>query len=422
MKIRNYEKEEKRETKRTQMIIAEIESANRSDTGYFTPRTIERAKDTESINTAEGNRRRSISGNDDAFTIAESVSSKSTATGGSYSPTPSTPSSITPFTPTGSNLAAANIANLTAATTLHLGASITHRYQPPLQEEHITARNFAFIADAKVVLSCGHWDRSVRVTSIETGRLVQSLRQHRDVVSCLAVARDFGQRWLITGSRDCTLIVWDVVVDRGSFISAIPTRTLHGHDDVVTCVFVNPEINSIFSGSEDGTIIIHNLREGDYVRTIINRAIDMIPPGFGTANLPSNKSGKNGGRNSDSFSDDGSISSIPQRRRSRSTISSVIDEDTERKTLASFRSSHPLKVTWLGYSKEGYIIVYSAEYGRLTTFSLNGTFICSRKVPETLYALLLSGDGKVLVSGGSACVVTFRWVSTHYRTKVFLYK
>lgn len=70
-----------------------------------------------------------------------------------------------------------------------------------------------------------------------------------------------------------------------------------------------------------------------------------------------------------------------------------------------------MKISWMGYSVEGYLVVYSAEpYHRLTTFSLNGALLCSRRLQENLHALLLSEDGKVLVTGGTACLVVFRWV------------
>jgi hypothetical protein len=36
------------------------------------------------------------------------------------------------------------------------------------------------------LLSCGNWDNSFRVISLNDGRMVQSIRQHKDLVSCVS--------------------------------------------------------------------------------------------------------------------------------------------------------------------------------------------------------------------------------------------
>lgn len=36
------------------------------------------------------------------------------------------------------------------------------------------------------LISCGNWENSFQVISLNDGRMVQSIRQHKDVVSCIA--------------------------------------------------------------------------------------------------------------------------------------------------------------------------------------------------------------------------------------------
>ena len=36
------------------------------------------------------------------------------------------------------------------------------------------------------LVSCGNWENSFQVISLSDGRMVQSIRQHKDVVSCVA--------------------------------------------------------------------------------------------------------------------------------------------------------------------------------------------------------------------------------------------
>lgn len=67
--------------------------------------------------------------------------------------------------------------------------------------------------------------------------MVQSVSKHLDVVTCIALTSDCGQHWLVSGSKDCTVIVWDVVPDRDPVLT--PRATLYGHDGAVRSVAAN---------------------------------------------------------------------------------------------------------------------------------------------------------------------------------------
>lgn len=132
------------------------------------------------------------------------------------------------------------------------------------------------------LISCGNWENSFQVISLNDGRMVQSIRQHKDVVSCVAVTSD--GRILATGSYDTTVMVWAVSRVRGSekrvkttqaelprkdyVIVETPFHILCGHDDIITCLFVSVELDIVISGSKDGTCVFHTLREGRYVRSL----------------------------------------------------------------------------------------------------------------------------------------------------------
>lgn len=291
-------------------------------------------------------------------------------------------------------------------------------YHAQVKDEHISSHNFAFLSEFRAVFSCGHWDRTIRITSVDTGRLLLSLTQHKDIVTCISIVKDYGQYWLISGSRDCTLIVWDINITNNT-MSVVPIRTLFGHDDTINCLAVNPELDLIVSGSDDGTIIMHNLRDGKYIRSIINSDTKThwnIPSfsvdggddaGGGTDSGAGGMwneltiTPRRGGGSLSPMDDDGAGSTLTPSAMSAST-NSMIKPSQKYDTW---------KVNWVGISIEGYIVSYSAEQHRLVTFSLNGDFIATKKVPETLYCFLLSEDGAVLLSGGSCCLVVFRWVS-----------
>ncbi|KAH1245168.1 BEACH domain-containing protein B [Glycine max] len=94
------------------------------------------------------------------------------------------------------------------------------------------------------LISCGNWENSFQVISLSDGRMVQSIRQHKDVVSCVAVTSDGSI--LATGSYDTTVMVWEVF--RGKT--------------------AEKRIRNSQSELPHGTCVFHTLREGRYVRSL----------------------------------------------------------------------------------------------------------------------------------------------------------
>lgn len=147
-------------------------------------------------------------------------------------------------------------------------------------DEHLSGHLFAILPDYKVLFSCGHWDNSFKASHLETGKIIQSISHHQDIVTCLAIASDYHLNWLVTGSRDCTVMVWEVNADKDILAACLssqmcplitlqPIHVLYGHDNVVSSLAVSPELDLICSGSDDGTIILFSLRSGMYIRSII---------------------------------------------------------------------------------------------------------------------------------------------------------
>ncbi|KNC54321.1 uncharacterized protein AMSG_10309 [Thecamonas trahens ATCC 50062] len=115
----------------------------------------------------------------------------------------------------------------------------------------VSAACFALLDDGKSVLSCGYWDSSFKVSLLESGRSVQSVTMHSDVVSCLAT--DAGGRVVVTGSKDASLMVWELET---------------GSSGCVSAVALSSDLDVIVSGSLDGTCMVHKVSDGSYVRTL----------------------------------------------------------------------------------------------------------------------------------------------------------
>ncbi|KAK2529592.1 Nbeal1 [Columba guinea] len=132
----------------------------------------------------------------------------------------------------------------------------------------ITSKLFAVSHDAKLLFSGGHWDNSIRVTSLTKGKLVGQHIRHMDIVTCLAI--DYCGIHLISGSRDTTCMIWQIVQQGGVPVGLAPKplQILYGHTDEVSSVGISTELDMAVSGSRDGTVIVHTIRKGQYVRTL----------------------------------------------------------------------------------------------------------------------------------------------------------
>eukprot|EP01105_Mastigella_eilhardi_P025382 TRINITY_DN68_c0_g2_i1.p1 TRINITY_DN68_c0_g2~~TRINITY_DN68_c0_g2_i1.p1 ORF type:complete len:2943 (-),score=766.71 TRINITY_DN68_c0_g2_i1:81-8846(-) len=137
---------------------------------------------------------------------------------------------------------------------------------------------FSITVDGKCLVTCGHWDTSFKVSLIENGKQIQSIAKHKDVVTCLAMGQ--GGHTLLTGSKDTTLMVWDIYYHNSTMmVYETPRHVLCGHEDEVTCVDMNFELDVAVSGSKGGTCILHTLRQGNFVWAVkppVASSIDMI--------------------------------------------------------------------------------------------------------------------------------------------------
>ena len=337
-------------------------------------------------------------------------------------------------------------------------------------DEHLSPHLFCALSGGvgKFLISCGHWDNTFKLTNAESGKLVQSLSYHRDVVTCIASTSDIGNKhWIIAGSKDCTLSIWEVFPDRGNDepVNPSPCQTLYGHDDVVNCIAVNGELDMVVSGSDDGTILVHSLREGTYIRSItlglfagkdgiggssLTTAIGAVTmrPGMdanGTETAVNIESSKKITFSTPTPESDAATATVAKKEESHDvgldidkievttpikdssaannansstpTVSSPVPSTAPPTPLqqpnqpqSSSSMDKPRRVHSVSISKQGYILAYSHDGYILSSYTLNGRFLRSIMVRERFYSLCLSKDGRVLLTGGEKGLITMRWV------------
>jgi glucose repression regulatory protein TUP1 len=118
-------------------------------------------------------------------------------------------------------------------------------------------------------VATGCLDSTVRIWEVKTGRLVEQLNGHENLVFTLAFTPD--GKGLISGGVDNTLNHWDVsALTLGnhsptpdpSKSSIQPTFTMEGHRDIVYSVAVSHDGQWIVSGSRDRTVLIWDASNG----------------------------------------------------------------------------------------------------------------------------------------------------------------
>jgi WD40 repeat protein len=116
----------------------------------------------------------------------------------------------------------------------------------------------AVTPDGRYIVS-GSSDKTLRVWDLASGRPVRTLAGHGDSVGAVAVTPD--GRYIVSGSRDKTLKVWDLAAGKD-------LQTLRGHEDQVRALAVTPDGHYAVSASDDKTLRVWDLASGKGLHTL----------------------------------------------------------------------------------------------------------------------------------------------------------
>ena len=229
-----------------------------------------------------------------------------------------------------------------------------------------------------LLISCGYWDETIKVHTIDGLRLRCSENGgHRGPITCMSLSNDGGL--MVTGGQDATCRVW--VIDHSHMANAISNgciktgsnfksengksnflsccHILWGHETEISCIAFQSDSDLKVSGSVDGVICIHSVRRGLFIRTI---------------NVWEN------------------------------------NVDSQRGTIhRSSLTRGPACVRKLALDLWGNFVAHLDD-GMLYVYTVNGTRLGCTDTGETLHAMEISGDGKMLVTGGENCKVVIRTV------------
>ena len=144
----------------------------------------------------------------------------------------------------------------------------------------------------------GHVDGSLKLISPDGAKAIETASGHLAPVTCLALSPD--SNYLVTGSRDTTVILWRIhrtgsshkknatepppttpstprspLSSSASSLSETkrrriegPMHVMRGHLGEVTCCSVSPDLGLVASSSNTSGVLLHSLRTGRLMRRL----------------------------------------------------------------------------------------------------------------------------------------------------------
>lgn len=162
---------------------------------------------------------------------------------------------------------------------------------------NLNSQLFAVSLDGRHIYAAGIWDNSLKVINVSRSKTIASIIRHFDVITCVAL--DNCGSYIVTGSKDCTCIVWSLnnnssssapsataspgpghgagfsQTDTTNTLTPWPLNTLYGHENTVSCVAIFTELDIVVSGSIVSTTniidILNTYAEGYYFSFAWNR-------------------------------------------------------------------------------------------------------------------------------------------------------
>ncbi|ESQ39188.1 hypothetical protein EUTSA_v10001277mg [Eutrema salsugineum] len=156
----------------------------------------------------------------------------------------------------------------------------------------------AITSDGEIITG-GHADNSIKLVSSDGAKTLETAFGHCAPVTCLALSPD--NNFLVTGSRDSTVLLWRIhkafasrtsvseqSSDSGAPSSANntnlantlankgkkcrlegPIQVLRGHRREIVCCCVSSDQGVVVSSSETSDVLLHSIRKGRLIRRLV---------------------------------------------------------------------------------------------------------------------------------------------------------
>ncbi|KAK9002310.1 hypothetical protein V6N11_024994 [Hibiscus sabdariffa] len=151
----------------------------------------------------------------------------------------------------------------------------------------------------------GHVDNSIKLLSSDGAKTIETAFGHCAPVTCLALSPD--SNYLVTGSRDTTVLLWrihrvsisgsssasEATADTGTSTSASvlantvaeqnrkhriegPIHVLRGHHNEILCCCINSDLGIVVSCALSSDVLLHTIRKGRLLRRFAGIEADAV--------------------------------------------------------------------------------------------------------------------------------------------------
>ncbi|KAJ0258619.1 BEACH domain-containing protein C2 [Hirschfeldia incana] len=156
----------------------------------------------------------------------------------------------------------------------------------------------AITSDGEIITG-GHADNSIKLVSSDGAKTLETAFGHCAPVTCLALSPD--NNFLVTGSRDCTVLLWRIHKSSTSRTSVSesptgsgapssanntnlantlankgkkcriegPIQVLRGHRREIVSCCVSSDQGVVVSSSESSDVLVHSIRKGRLIRRLV---------------------------------------------------------------------------------------------------------------------------------------------------------
>ena len=139
--------------------------------------------------------------------------------------------------------------NIQNAKELKIEANLVFNENNPLAQIY-------FFQNGDNMILGGYPDNSFKIFKESQELQVQMPKLHSKLITCLSVSEKLNL--IITGSRDCRVIVW--YYDMKKNFNIEKTHMIYGHNSELVGVEINEIINIFVSIDKDGYVMIHSIK------------------------------------------------------------------------------------------------------------------------------------------------------------------
>lgn len=128
--------------------------------------------------------------------------------------------------------------------------------------EHETTSQFYFFQNIDYFITAGYSDNNFKIFKENQELKLDFPKMHNNLITCIVVSEK--RNMIITGSKDCRVIVWVYDFKKNFYIEK--TDIFYGHNNEIICIEINEALEVIISLDKDGYLMINSIQSFKFLK------------------------------------------------------------------------------------------------------------------------------------------------------------